>query len=53
MLEILQQAESLRRSQGGPKRKLSVEDMLLLALEYLREYRTYFHVATNYVTVSK
>ncbi len=48
MVEILQQAESLRRSQGGPKRKLSVEDMLLLALEYLREYRTYFHVATNY-----
>ena len=48
MVEILQQAESLRRSKGGPKRKLSVEDMLLLALEYLREYRTYFHVGTNY-----
>ncbi len=48
MVEILQQAESLRRCKGGPKRKLSVEDMLLLALEYLREYRTYFHVATNY-----
>jgi hypothetical protein len=48
MVEILQQAESLRRSKGGPKRKLSVADMLLLALEYLREYRTYFHVGTNY-----
>ena len=48
MVEILQQSESLRRCKGGPKRKLSVADMLLLALEYLREYRTYFHVATNY-----
>ena len=48
MVEILQKAESLRRSKGGPKRKLCVEDMLLLALEYLREYRTYFHVGTNY-----
>ena len=48
MVKILQQAESFRRSKGVPKRKLSVEDMLLLALEYLREYRTYFHVAVNY-----
>ena len=48
MVEILHQAESLRRVKGGPKRKLSVEDMLLLSLEYLREYRTYFHVGTNY-----
>ena len=48
MVEILQKAESLRRSKGGPNRKLCVEDMLLLALEYLREYRTYFHVGTNY-----
>lgn len=48
MVQILKKAEALRRSKGGPKRKLSVEDMLLLALEYLREYRTYFHVGTNY-----
>ena len=48
MVEILQKAESLRRCRGGPKRKLCVEDMLLLALEYLREYRTYFHVGTSF-----
>lgn len=48
MVEILHQAESLRLGKGGPKRKLSVEDMLLLALEYLREYRTYFHVGTSF-----
>jgi hypothetical protein len=48
MLEVLEKAESERRSRGGPKPKLLVADMLLLALEYLREYRTYFHVGTNY-----
>jgi hypothetical protein len=25
-----------------------MEDRLLMALEYLREYRTYFHVAQSY-----
>ena len=48
MVEILHQAESFRLSKGGPKRKLCVADMLLLALEYLREYRTYFHIGTNF-----
>jgi hypothetical protein len=28
--------------------KLSIEDMLLMALEYLREYRTYFHIGKSY-----
>ena len=31
-----------------PKRKLPLEDMLLAALEYLREYRTYAHIAASY-----
>ena len=48
MVEILTKAESKRRSKGGPKRKLCIEDMLLLSLEYLREYRTYFHVGISY-----
>ncbi|GHU82621.1 hypothetical protein AGMMS50284_4800 [Clostridia bacterium] len=33
---------------GGPKPKLSLEDMLLATLEYLREYRTYAHIAVGY-----
>ena len=41
MVEILRKAELKRRSKGGPKRKLCIEDMLLLSLEYLHEYRTY------------
>ena len=48
MVEILSKADAAQRSRGGPKPKLCVEDRLLLALEYLREYRTYFHVGTNY-----
>ena len=27
---------------------VSVEDMLLMSLEYLREYRTYFHIGKSY-----
>jgi hypothetical protein len=48
MIEILSIAETLRRTKGGPKRKLTLEDMLLAALEYLREYRTYAHIAVGY-----
>jgi len=48
MVEILKAADIKQRKKGGPKPKLSVEERLLLSLEYLREYRTYFHVGTNY-----
>ena len=48
MGEILKATESLRRSKGGPKPLLKVEDMLLATLEYLREYRTYAHIAPGY-----
>jgi hypothetical protein len=48
MVEILASADASRKARGGRASKLSVEDRLLMALEYLREYRTYFHVAQNY-----
>jgi hypothetical protein len=48
MIEILQNAETTRRSKGGPKPKLSLENQLLATLEYFREYRTYAHIAANY-----
>lgn len=48
MVEILKKAEEARRRRGGHKSKLPIEDMLLLTLEYLREYRTYFHIGQNY-----
>ena len=48
MLEILSPAKNELTSKGGPKPKLTLEEMLLSALEYLREYRTYAHVAASY-----
>lgn len=48
MLEILQEAFQRKMAFGWRTPKLSVADMLLLALEYLREYRTYFHIANTY-----
>ena len=48
MIQILQEADIEKKAQGGRKNKLSIEDQLLMALEYLREYRTYFHVGTSY-----
>ena len=37
-----------KKAKGGRKNKLSEENMLLMALEYLREYRTYFHISQSY-----
>jgi hypothetical protein len=48
MAEILKKAEVVRRQKGGHESKVSIEDMLLLTLEYLREYRTYFHIGQDY-----
>ena len=48
MIEIVTEAEVVRRSKGGPKPKLSLEDMLLATLEYWREYRTYAHIAVGF-----
>ncbi len=48
MLGILRGADEKKKAKGGRKSKLSVEDQLLMALEYIREYRTYFHIASNY-----
>jgi Helix-turn-helix of DDE superfamily endonuclease len=47
MVVVLKRAERQTRKRGG-KPKLIVEDRLLLALEYLRDYPTYFRLAQNY-----
>lgn len=48
MVDILRQADSLKKSKGGRKNKLNLEEQLLVTLKYLREYRTYFHIGQNY-----
>jgi hypothetical protein len=52
MTAILSKAEDSarqsRRRKAGKRSRMSVEDRLLMALEYLREYRTYFHLGRSY-----
>ena len=48
MVEVL--AEHLKKTRRKPGRppKLSVEDQILMTLEYWREYRTLFHIAKSW-----
>ena len=48
MVEILEQAIKGRATNKGRKKKLSIENMLFMILEYIREYRTYFHISQSY-----
>ena len=48
MISILNDADIKKKSKGGRKNKLCLEDQLLMALEYIREYRTYFHISQSY-----
>jgi hypothetical protein len=48
MLEILVENDKTKKIKGGRKNKLSLENQLLMTLEYIREYRTYFHISKSY-----
>lgn len=48
MVSILEQSNNEKKIRGGRKNKLTIENMLLMTLEYIREYRTYFHVSQSY-----
>lgn len=48
MLNRLNEAEKLKKSRGGHPNKLSMQNRLLMSLEYLREYRTYAAIAASY-----
>jgi hypothetical protein len=48
MVDILEQSIQNRETTKGRKKKLSIENMLLMTLEYIREYRTYFHISQSY-----
>ena len=47
MTELMQQAAQ-NKGQGGVEAKLSLEDQILVVLQYWREYRTYFHIANDW-----
>lgn len=48
MIQILRASRKEKLAKGGPASKLKIEQILLMTLEYLREYRTYFHISKNY-----
>jgi Helix-turn-helix of DDE superfamily endonuclease len=50
MVELVEKYESAKKERvsAGRPRKLSVETRILMTLEYLREYRTYAHIAASY-----
>jgi hypothetical protein len=48
MLEILIEAYKIKKAKGGRKNKTTIETMLLMTLEYWREYRTYFSIGVRY-----
>lgn len=48
MVRVVREAEEQKIRHGGRPRKQSIEDQVLMCLEYLREYRTYFHLSKSY-----
>lgn len=48
MVHLLKLSREEKLARGGRKPKLSIEEVLLMGLEYLREYRTYFHIGKSY-----
>ncbi|KJV75748.1 IS5 family transposase ISOt6 [Orientia tsutsugamushi] len=53
MVDILRKADGLKKSKSWRKNKLNLKEQLLMALEYLREYRTYFHKWVEDTLVNK
>jgi hypothetical protein len=48
MVEVVSNRLTKKRRKTGRPPKLSVQDQVLLTLEYWREYRTLFHLATSW-----
>ncbi len=47
MIEVVKKSVPLKKKTGRPS-KLSIEDQVLMTLEYWREYRTYFHLGESW-----
>jgi DDE superfamily endonuclease len=48
MVNLLSQALLIKKARGGRPYKLSIENILLMTLEYLPEYRTYATIGISY-----
>ena len=47
MIKVVKAQKILHKKSGRPS-KLSIEDQILMTLAYLREYRTFFHLAIEW-----
>ena len=47
MVTIVKEKEKQKKKSGRPP-KLRIEDQILLTLQYLREYRTYYHIGQDW-----
>jgi len=48
MVEIVKEYERVHKKISGRPSKLDLNNQVLMMLEYLREYRTYYHVSIEY-----
>ena len=48
MVESVKQSKTNKGRKTGRTNKLSFEDQILIMLEYLREYRTFAHIAIDF-----
>ena len=48
MVTVLEEQVEPKKKKPGRPSKLSVEDQVLMSLEYWREYRTYFHLGQSW-----
>jgi hypothetical protein len=48
MVKLVSEHEQKRKKKEGRTANLSIEDQILMTLEYYREYRTLFHIGTDY-----
>ncbi|EPV73989.1 IS1381, transposase OrfA family protein [Streptococcus agalactiae] len=48
MLAVLKTAYQRKHAKGGRTPKLSLEDLLMATLQYMREYRTYEQIAADF-----
>jgi hypothetical protein len=48
IVDLVERAYEAKHAKGGRPHSLCAQDMALMTLEYLREYRTYFHIGASY-----
>lgn len=48
LVDIVKKYQSNKKKKKGRKPKLTIEEQVLVTLQYLREYRSYFHISEDW-----